>query len=156
MVIDTTELFIHFLFQYPITPLVVDMPEYKKRSTQHEFCPLAPAQYWIDWRKEEETSWRRAQPLGKVYKKQPDMKLLYDPIEKKLEIHVRNPVKSAGKYNIIFSPNDWLEWSRFPLIVCYVDEPTKMFLPEDYNLKFRPEEEARRYDLPHWPVIGGS
>jgi hypothetical protein len=42
------------------------------------------------------------------------------------------------------------------MIVCYVDEPAKLFLPLDYSLKFRPENESRRYDLPAWPVVGGS
>jgi hypothetical protein len=81
---------------------------------------------------------------------------LYDPDEKIIQLHVNTPVNTPGKYNVIFSPNDWEEWVRFPFIVCYVEEPRKLFTPEDYSFKFRPEDDHLKLEIPPWPVVGGN
>lgn len=157
MTLDTLDLHVHHLFQYPATPQVIPMPNFRRRSIHHPFCPADPAKYWIDWRRDEDTSWRRGEEVGKEKSdKQKDMKLLYDPVAKNMILHVNTPVGTPGKYNVIFSPNDWNDWVRFPIIVCYVEEPHKLFTPEDYSLKFRPEDDHLKLELPVWPVVGGS
>lgn len=84
------------------------------------------------------------------------MKMLYDNDRQKIVLYVNNPKTTPGKYTVIFSPNNWSEWVRFPLIVCVVDEPRYLFKPDDYSMKFRPDSQSRRFDIPDWPVLGGS
>lgn len=57
----------------------------------------------------------------KKRKKQRDMKLTYDPFSKEIMINVNNPKTTPGKYNIVFSPNNWVDWVRYPLTICHVD-----------------------------------
>lgn len=62
----------------------------------------------------------------------------------------------AGKYILVFSPNNWEDWVRYPLIICFVKEPRKLFEPPYYNVEFRPGHDYREYDVPEWPVLGGT
>lgn len=131
------------------------MPGIKKTSTQHHFCPESPNKYWIDYRKDDADTWKQAKPVDQKDTKYRKIKLSYDAVEKEIIINVNDPTVH-GKYNVIFSPNEFVDWVRYPLIVCYVDQPRKMFEPDDYNLKYRPNDTHRRYDIPAWPVLGGS
>jgi hypothetical protein len=144
------------LFQYPLEPVIIDMPKYKKVSRQQDFCPETPKQYWIDWRKDGSKNWRRSEPFDKVKNMNKDMKVLYDYTKQQIQVHVRTPKGTPGRYQIVFSPNEWKDWLRFPFIVCHVEQPRYLFSPDDYNLKFRPENKDRRFDFTEWPVVGGD
>ena len=84
---------------------------------------MEPKEYWIDWRKEDAEAWTRVESVynERKRKKQRDMKLTYDPFSKEIMINVNNPKTTPGKYSIVFSPNNWVDWVRYPLIVCHVD-----------------------------------
>jgi hypothetical protein len=71
-------------------------------------------------------------------------------------VHVNNPSKDAGAYTVIFSPNDFTEWFRFTLVICYVKEPRYLFADPEYSFKFRPEQGIRKYFISDWLVKGGS
>lgn len=49
------------------------------------------------------------------------MLVSFDPIAKTIIVRVNNPTTSAGKYAIVFSPNGWVDWVRYPLMVCHVE-----------------------------------
>lgn len=132
------------------------MPKVNKRNTQHPFCPTKPADYWIDYRMDGHESWHRAKPVTKADKHKRPLTIKYDYDQETIIVHAANAKDTVGKYAIVFSPNNWEDWIRFPVIICAVQDPRKMFAPDEYNLTFRPDSTWRRYDINPWPVIGGS
>jgi hypothetical protein len=128
---------------------------FDRRSTKHSFCPDEPLHYWIDYKMDTEKDWKRAQP---VFSHSPikNFKLLYDPSVKQMVLHVTDPKSTPGKYTVIFSPNEFIDWIRFPLIVCAVNEPQYLFDPPGYSLKFRPDNTMKKFNITQWPVLGGG
>lgn len=84
------------------------------------------------------------------------MLVSYDPVARTIILRVNNP-KTAGKYTLILSPNNFLiDWVRFPMIICHVNAPRFLFDPPDYSMKFRPNTNWKEYNVTSWPVVGGS